>query len=166
MRPPLRGFPVFDLLTDADLAILDRVMVAQSFKSGHTFFREGDVATAVTASMHVVLEGAVEVVARAPEGGFGVRRTMGPGSLFGLVAFVTDLRRTASVRAAGPVRTARLDRRSFDELYKRQAGVQARFQIAIATQLAADIRTTGALLTRALKSGDVDPIVARFGTGG
>ena len=159
----LRDFETFQGLTDDDIAILERIMVVQDHRAGHVFVREGDRATAVTASMYLVLEGTVEVVARAPEGGFGVRRQMGPGELFGTVAFVSDTRRTATVQAAGRVKTARLDRRTFDALYKSDAGVHARFQLVVAKQLAHDIRNTRDLLAQAIESGNVEPLAARFG---
>lgn len=164
MTSLLRQFAVFEALTDADVAILERLLVVEDRRAGHVYVREGDRANAVTAAMYLVLEGTVEIVAKAPAGGFGVRRTMGPGQMFGIVAFVSDGVRTATVRAAGAVKTARLDRRTFDALYKSDAGVHARFQFVVAQQLARDIRSTRNLLAQAIDSGNVDAVAKRFGS--
>lgn len=158
----LRRFPAFEILTDADVALLERLLVVEDYRDGHVFVREGERATAVTASMFLVLDGRVDIVAEAPQGGFGVKRSMGPGGMFGLVAFVTDVKRTATVRAAGKVTTARLDRRTFDALYRSDAGVHARFQIVVARQLAHDLRDTRDLLARAIESGNLEPVAQRF----
>ncbi len=159
----LRSFDMFDVLTDSDVAILERLLIVENKRAGHVFVREGDRATAVTAAMYLILDGTVEIVAAAPEGGFGVRRTMGKGQMFGLVAFLRDVHRTATVRAQGAVRVARLDRRTFEGLYTKDAGVHARFQIVVARQLASDIRRTGDLLARAIRSGDCAPVAAHYG---
>lgn len=164
MSAYLRKFATFEGLSEADVAMLERIMVVETHADGHVFIREGDRATAVTASMYVVLEGEVAVVAKAPDGGFGVRRNMGAGEVFGVVAFVADHPRTATVRATGTVRTARLDRGTFSALYQSDAGVHARFQLVVARQLAADIRNTGTLLATAIESGDCAPVADRFDT--
>lgn len=163
MTGVLRRFRLFDDLTDPDVAILERLFVEQRVAPGHVLVREGDRADALTAAMFLLLDGQVGVAAAAPEGGFGVRRTLLPGQVFGAVALVADLPRTATCRAITPVTVARLDRRTFDELFRRNVGVHARFQLVVARSLAADLRALRELLVASLASGDERGLRERFG---
>jgi CRP-like cAMP-binding protein len=158
----LRRFALFDALTEADAALLERVFVVTSYAQGHVFVREGDRADAVTAALFLILEGQVSVTAEAPQGGFGVQRTLAAGQVFGAVALVADVTRTATCRALTPVSAARLDRRSFEELFRRNVGVHARYQQVIARSLAADLRDLRGLLVAALASGDEGALRERY----
>lgn len=156
MTDYLRRFRAFDELPDDDVALLERIFVVQTFRPGHVFVREGDVARATTATTWLLLEGTVEVAAAAPEGGWGVRRTLAPGQFVGLLALLADIRRSATCTATGPVTAARLDRLTFDELFRRDVGVHARFQMVIARHLASDLRDLGARLSRDLRAMPVE----------
>ena len=158
----LRRFPLFDGLMDVDIALLERVFVESSYLAGHVFVKEGDRASAGTSALYLVLDGQVGVSAAAPDGGFGVKRTLGPGRVFGAVALVADVPRTATCRALTSVTAAKLDRRTFEELFRKNVGVHARFQLVIAKSLAADLRDLRALLVGALASGDEAALRARF----
>ena len=116
--------------------------------------REGERADALTCAMYLLLDGKVAVDARAPEGGFAVHRVLEPGHVFGAVALVADVPRSATCRALGPVTVASMDRRTFGELFRRDVGVHARFQLVIARSLAADLRDLRELLVSSLASGD------------
>jgi CRP-like cAMP-binding protein len=154
----LRGFPTASGLTDADVDLLERILVVSSYPRGHTFVREGDHAAGVTAAMYFVIEGSVGVSAKAPEGGFGVQTTLGPGDVFGTVALVANVPRTATCRAVTPVKIAKLDRWTFDELFHRNVGLHARFQFVIARSLAGDLRRLRALLVKSIATGDDSPL--------
>ena len=159
----LRGFDIASGLTDADVDLLERILVVSTHPAGHTFLREGDRADGVTAAMYFVIEGSVAVAAKAPAGGFGVQATLGAGEVFGAVALVADLPRTATCRAVTPITVARLDRRTFDELFRKNVGLHARFQLVIARSLAGDLRRLRALLVRSFADGDDAPLRERFG---
>jgi CRP-like cAMP-binding protein len=159
----LRRLPRFAPLTDDDVELLERVLVVQSFPAGHVFVHEGDRASAVTAEMHVLLEGSIEVAAARPTGGYAVHRTLGPGEIFGHVALVADVVRTATCRSATPVVTARMDRRVFEELYRHGEGLAARFQLVLARQLASDVRALHELLLDCVATGDDAELHGRFG---
>ena len=159
----LHRFPRFADLPAQDVAIVERVLVVQAFPKDHVFVREGDRATATTAEMHLVIEGEIEVTAARPEGGFAIRRTLSAGEIFGHVALVADVVRTATCRASTPAVTARMDRRVFDELYRHDEGVHARFQLVVARQLASDARALHELLVQSIATGDDSPLRHRFG---
>jgi CRP-like cAMP-binding protein len=159
----LRGFRAASALTDADIDLLERILVVSTHPQGHTFFREGERADGVTAAMYFVLEGSVGVSAKAPAGGFGVQATLGPGDVFGTVALVADVPRTATCQAVTQVKAAKLDRRTFEELFRRNVGLHARFQLVIARTLASDLRRLRALLVKSLATGDEAPLRNEFG---
>lgn len=154
----LRRFSKFDALTDADVALLERVLVVSDYPSGHVFVREGDHANARNAATWLLLEGEVGVVAAAPEGGWGVQRVMGPGEFVGILALLVNIRRSTTCTANGHVVAAKLDRATLDELFRRDTGVHIRFQMLIARQLAADLRRLGTLMTASLRAAEAtDP---------
>lgn len=159
----LRRFPHCSVLTDADVDILERVFIEETVQPGHVFVREGEVARAQTAQLFLVIAGAVEVTAAKPDGGFGIQRTLGPGTMFGQLALIADIPRTATCRAATTTTVARMDRRVFEELNRRDAGVHARFQLILARQVASDARSLADMLARAASSGDDASLKARFG---
>jgi CRP-like cAMP-binding protein len=150
----LDKFPRFSDLLPDDIAVLERVLVVESFRPGYSFVREGDRVGATAAAMYIILDGEVQVQARAPQGGFGVRRTIRAGELFGHYALILEQSRTATCVATTSVTVARLDRRVFDELNRRTGGLPARFQFALARQLAADMRELRALLANVVATGD------------
>lgn len=154
MKNHLRNFGLFDPLTDSDVEILERLFVEKTYPDGHVFIREGERADALTCAMYLLLDGKVAVDARAPEGGFAVHRVLEPGHVFGAVALVADVPRSATCRALGPVTAASMDRRTFGELFRRDVGVHARFQLVIARSLASDLRDLRELLVSSLASGD------------
>jgi NADH dehydrogenase len=78
---------------------------SEMYEAGQVIVRQGDVGTA----MYIVRSGEVEVV-READGTTEVLARLGPGSHFGEVAVLRDVRRTATVRAAGPVEVLRLSR--------------------------------------------------------
>jgi CRP/FNR family cyclic AMP-dependent transcriptional regulator len=151
----LSRFPLFADLPEADRDILERLMVVERHPRGHAFMEEGKAAAGGLGAMFLVLEGEVDVMCRAPEGGFGVHRTMGPGEVFGIVALLDDAPRSATVRARGPVVASSMSRAVFREIHRRHVGVYARFQLAIARQLAADVRRLDLTLGTAFGSGAV-----------
>ena len=146
----LANFPAFAALGEADRTLLERVLVVDTARPGFVFIHEGDRASGVTAAMFFLIEGEVSVVARAPDGGFGVQRTLGPGHSFGSVALVADVARTATCTAKTTVTYARLDRVVFSELFRKNIGLHARFQLAIARGLASDLRALRESLLKSL----------------
>jgi NADH dehydrogenase len=80
-------------------------VVRELFEPGQVIIRQGDVGRA----MYIIQLGAVQVVRQTPSGeeALGV---LGPGDHFGEIAVLSDVRRTATVRALEPVTLLRLSR--------------------------------------------------------
>ncbi len=140
----------FATMPQADRETLERLFVLDTVAAGHVFFREGDQAVAVTACMYVLVEGAVHVSAAVPDAGIGIERNLVPGQVFGALALVADVPRTATCTAVGRVKVARLDRRTFDELFRRDLPLHVRFQLVIAKQIAGDLRHLSRWLAEAV----------------
>lgn len=158
----LRRFPLLQEFSDDDLEHLGRIMVTETHRRGHVFMREGAGSTSVRSALYLILDGTVEVTARRPEGGYAVQRTMGAGEMFGMVGLLADGHRSATVTAADRVQTAKLEKQTFDLLFRRNVGLHARFQLAVARQLAADIRNLRKLVTHAIDTGDATAVAEHF----
>lgn len=161
----LASFPIFQPLPEDDLAMIERIMVVEKHRAGHVFVREGQRGSAVTSNLYLLLEGEVTLSHRIPGRGDVALRQMQPGQLFGLISFLDQGLRSATCTARTHVRTAKLSRTVFDVFFKQHRGVHARFQMAIAQQLASDFRQLMTLLTNA-EGGDLVPLEQRFRAGG
>lgn len=83
---------------------LARSFVTVRHEAGDTVVAEGDEGNA----MYIVAEGRLSVTQRGRQ-----LRTLGPGDVFGELAILYHCRRTATVRALGPVRLWAIDRQRF-----------------------------------------------------
>jgi CRP-like cAMP-binding protein len=99
-RLALLRTPVFAGLAPATLEALIGRLELRELCNGKVF-HEGDAGTA----MFVISEGEVEVEAQGQ-----ALATLGPGAFFGEIALITDLPRSATVRAKGRVELLALDR--------------------------------------------------------
>ena len=99
-RLALLRTPVFAGLAPATLEALIGRLELREVCNGKVF-HEGDAGTA----MFVISEGEVEVEAQGQ-----ALATLGPGAFFGEIALITDLPRSATVRAKGRVELLALDR--------------------------------------------------------
>jgi CRP-like cAMP-binding protein len=92
----IRDVCPFRLVAEGDLDQLGRETVVAQADAGTVLFEDGDPGNGVSA----VLEGSIEIVKRGR-----VLGTIGPGAVLGEVSlFVAGSNRTATARAASPVR--------------------------------------------------------------
>ena len=136
----LAGNPDFAHLSPGDLEVLEGAFKVEVFPcaadgSGHEFTVEGTRPQAAW----LILEGDVAVT-RASDPLHDEISRLHPGDMFGLVALVTEGKRSANCRAVGPVRVARIERSAFDWLLRDHAPLGLALQRAVARQLAADFR--------------------------
>ncbi len=150
----LDGLPAFAHFTSYERNVLDRILSERRAEDGYEFLSEGDSAQDLSASMFVVLEGAVQVLS-----GRDVElRRIGPGDVFGTMALLDRQQdRSATCRAVGPTVVAELPRAAYDQLVRSQAGVAAKFKMLVARQLAQDLRHLTELIQRA-HEGDDGPL--------
>jgi CRP-like cAMP-binding protein len=100
-RLALLRTPVFAELPAETLEHLIERLELRDLYNSEVVFREGDVGT----TMFVISEGEVEVETAGQD-----LATLGPGAFFGEIALVTDLPRSATIRAKGRVELLALDR--------------------------------------------------------
>jgi cAMP-dependent protein kinase regulator len=108
-RLALQRTPLFAQVAQTTLERMISRMTLFEFAPGDVIFREGEPGT----SLFVIADGEVSV-----EGGGHELGRLSPGAFFGELALVTDLPRSATVRAIGRVELLGLDR----ELVRHVAG--------------------------------------------
>jgi cAMP-dependent protein kinase regulator len=100
-RAALLATPVFGQLPQPTLERMIAAMTLVDLSPGGVLFCEGEAG----ATMYVVVDGEVIVESNAHE-----LARLGPGTFFGEIALVTDLPRSATVRAVGRVELLAIDR--------------------------------------------------------
>ena len=140
LHEALLKHPDFARLDAKDLAVLEKAFTVEAWDGtgedgGHAFLTQGDRGEAAW----LLLDGEVTVT-REREPFMDELRRLHPGEMFGLASLVDDMRRSASCRALGPVRVARIERSAFDWLLRDHAALGLAMQRAVARQLASDYR--------------------------
>ena len=109
----LRRVPPFSALPPRDLGALAAVTSEHRYGDGAVLARQGEPGH----ELHVVVSGAVRVLTRGPGGDVEVARRAA-GEIVGEMALVTREPRSATLVAAGDVRTLRLGRAEFDSVLR------------------------------------------------
>lgn len=107
----LRSLPFFASADPAKLKLLAFSSDRMRFSPGQELFREGDVGDAA----YVILNGTADVMVETPRGTVKVA-TVGSSSIVGEIALLSDGYRTATVSAATPLETLRIDKQDFLKL--------------------------------------------------
>jgi len=124
----LRRFPSLAAFSDAELIELESAMTKSDVSAGHVFMREGE--TDGRPTLYAMVRGQA-MITRGEELRFGLEE----GALFGLVAFVDEGPRTATVSAATDATVLGLSR---DDVARLSPRVAAKLEIVMATQLSRD----------------------------
>jgi ATP-binding cassette subfamily B protein len=105
----LRAIPLFERLTDAQLAVLADRFVTEQYDADETIFNQGDEGL----KFYLLVRGTVEVLKEGKE--VEVRRlaVLQDGDFFGEIALLTSARRMASARTRTPCTLLSLDRDQF-----------------------------------------------------
>jgi CRP-like cAMP-binding protein len=137
-----------------DIAAMGRLVPLdlREVAGGQVLFREGDAADGA----YLILEGAIRVVADRGQGLLHVDRTVGSGSVVGLVAFFAGGKRTATCTTVGQTRLVRFPtlgvRLLLEEAPKGALGVYLLDWFG--RQLVADARALNQGIAAALAEGD------------
>jgi signal transduction histidine kinase len=108
----LAEVPFFNGLAPADLALIAAVAREESFAPGATIFQEGSPAD----RFYIILEGTVEVWKDYGEEQRDLIAAHGVGHLFGEMAVVDDLPRSATVVARDAARLLSVSRKDFRDI--------------------------------------------------
>jgi CRP-like cAMP-binding protein len=166
----LDGVAAFAAFPDTELRLLEALFVEERVAAGTVFFRQGELATASSCSLYLVVDGEVAVEREGGDGGgVGSPRRLGPGELFGVLGLATPIARTATCRAATHAVVGRLSRPAFDSLREYDTRLAARFELLLARQVVRDLRRLTVGLVGAMRTGytsDFAAIVSRPGEDG
>jgi MFS family permease len=124
----LRAHPIFRPLADAALEQLARALEPHQADAGAELVRQGDPGDRV----YLVVAGELEVVVDGVAGG-----RLGPGDVFGEIALLRDVPRTATVRAATAAELLTLGRDEFLSAVTGHPTSAAEADMVVATRLAA-----------------------------
>ena len=116
--PFLKDVYFFQDLTDEEIRAISELCVERSYADGAVIFREGDGAD----RFFIVLEGEVEILKGDEETG-ELLAVRGEGHLFGEMALVDDLPRSATVRSRGKTRLLSMERGDFHRLIHQNSSV-------------------------------------------
>lgn len=123
----LKQAPLFEGLSKKELTALARLTDDLQLPAGRILCKEGSMGQ----EFFVIVDGEAEVTRK------GKRVAMrGGGDFFGEIALLTDTKRTATVKAATPLRCFVLTRRDFRRLLDESPGVERKVMKALAERLA------------------------------
>lgn len=139
--------PLFHHCTRAEAMHVAQAMVRMEVPDGTVLVKEGDARFSEMNAMYMIVEGQVDVVigSTEPTGG-DVVRTLKAGEWFGMMSLIDEQPRSATCRAHGQVALGTLTRSAFEYLFQTDVAVASKFQLAIAQQLARDLRKANSAL--------------------
>ena len=113
----LRDVPLFSEMDDQEVAGIRAIMEELKFNPGQVIIREGESGDL----FYVVTEGHAQVLIRDADGNELGLSEVGPGGFFGELSMLTNLPRSARVRALDHVTTLALGREDFFEFLRTHA---------------------------------------------
>lgn len=133
----LKSQSIFSGLAENDLDALSRAIYVQEFPDAFTIVQEGRQGK----ELYLLVEGKVRVTHyHTLTGVLNVLKELEVGEVFGVLSLVDHLPSAATCVAAGPVKVGILPRSAYNLLAKSSAPIALRFQLAVARQIANDLR--------------------------
>lgn len=127
----------FKHLSEPDLDALAHAFYVEDRPAGSLLIQEGKLGK----DLYILVEGEVKVMRYNPLTGESEElKTITPGEIFGLLSLTDHLPAVASCVAHGPVKVGIMPRTGYNFLSKSAAPIALGFQLAMAEQLASDIR--------------------------
>lgn len=108
----LRAYPIFTDLSEDELRLIGRVMVARKFRKNNRIIFEDDVGN----SLFVIKAGRVKISHISAEGDEAILAILGPGDFFGELSVIDGHGRSASVTSIDDVELLMLFRNDFLEI--------------------------------------------------
>jgi CRP/FNR family cyclic AMP-dependent transcriptional regulator len=127
----LRNIPFFAGLPTARLKLIAYTAEVIRFEAGEVIVRQGDPADAV----YIIVEGEAEVWVASDKGSEIQLNTMGPHTIFGEIAVLTQGRRTTTVRAKDQVVTFKIAAKLFLDLVRQSPEIGMQVMTVLAQRL-------------------------------
>jgi CRP-like cAMP-binding protein len=133
----LKSQSVFHNLSDQELDALAHAFMIREYADDQAIIQEGKSGK----ELYLLVEGQVKVAHYDPlSGSLEGLKLLQPGELFGVLSLVDHLPSAASCIAVGSVKVGVLQRSGYNLLAQSAAPIALGFQLALARQLAADLR--------------------------
>ena len=130
-RKLLANVPLFAGLSEREIDGLIHVTRHETLRAREELFHKGDEGTQV----YLVTEGTLKALTTSEEGDDVVFSILGPGELFGEIAFLGSQVRTATVTAITPSELLAVDRRDFLDFLKRHPEASIKLLTVLADRL-------------------------------
>jgi CRP/FNR family cyclic AMP-dependent transcriptional regulator len=127
----LEKVPLFQGLSEAQLARLSGRAVTRAYPKGAIVINEGDEA----GTLYVIVSGTVKAYLSDEHGKEVVLSTMGPGEYFGELAMFDDTRRSASVATLEPCRLMSLQKSLVQEVVHADPEIALHLQEGLARRV-------------------------------
>ena len=134
----LRKFPLFDGLSQDELAVAEEHMYEAHFEPGERLFEEGDDGGYVC----FIIDGALEVLKKNSAGEEVCLAEVHMGQSIGEMSLVDDLKRSASVRSVGESRIQILTKKGFNLLVRQHPVIAIVMFEHFTKMLSATVRAT------------------------
>lgn len=109
--------PIFSNLSDLELGEIVKVLTLRSFSAGEVIFREGEPGDAI----YVLYRGRVRVLKEVEPGKFQEIDLLERHSVFGEMAIIDGMRRSATTEAQTDVVAFRIAKAHFDQMIARDS---------------------------------------------
>ena len=107
----LKGIPIFSKIEAAKLKLIAFTGERMNYAAGQELFHQGDVGDA----MYVILAGSADVLLETPNGQIRVAE-LRKNSFVGDIAILSDVPRTATIKAREPLTTLKISKDMFYRL--------------------------------------------------
>lgn len=135
----LRQLSLFATLSPSELRVVDALLHERTYLKGEIVFDEGEEGQA----LHVIIAGRV-LICRQGEPNAGLISEIGAGVVFGELALLDNLPRSAQARAAEDCVLASLSRGDFKSLLDTHAVIASKIALQLASQLGRHLRESAA----------------------
>lgn len=126
-----KSVPLFAAVTDSELASLVRDFTRREFRAGETIFEQGDQGEV----LYLIEAGQVRIFVQGRDGQELSVIVHGPGDIFGEMALIDNLPRSASAVAAEEAVVYALSREHFREHMRRSFQLALNFMTAMSLRL-------------------------------
>jgi len=136
-----KQIPLFAGVTDTELASLAKDFVLHRFRQGQTIFHQGDAGQV----LYLIQSGRVRIFVHGDEGQETSVIIYGPGDIFGELAVIDEMPRSASVAAMEDTVVLTLGRDLFREHMRREPQLALNFMRSLSVRLRKSTQQMGSL---------------------
>lgn len=135
----IRGVRIFDNLSENELQSVAKICREKKFWEDNIVIRQGEI----DKSINILIEGKLQIEVEIP----GFREsipvhTLEPKEIFGELAFISGIPRSATVKCLSTTKVLSLDRSEFDKLCKKNPNIERIVMRNLAVLLAERLRNT------------------------